>query len=510
MAPDDFRADSRAAATGRAASSEQTQPEAPWWARAYVRLGLLLTVLAASVLALLAVRVGLFDLGSGPAQARGAAFAAGCPGREAPQARRVPAASVGALRGAVAHAAPARAARAYQSGTITIENLFSDDSPERQPASGSQARSVSAGYELRWWLLNRAGNEDDVAADVLEFTTKQTAENALARAASPRCRREATARAGQFPSGARDLRWVNPDNAREWDVLFTRGKRLYRIAYVPSDYPPATGPAQRAHESQRDEATAEALACALAGAACRAPGVHASSTNLATLAASPARSSAARAPSRARAKAYAHAVNLRGYDVPAMVEAAREVPTGGRALSDAFSRCTGDARPTRSLGDFNSPLFSSRNRRQDAVVASTVAVLPSEAAADGYLDQLATDRARACVRRGYERTWLDRVGARRQLRVIRISATPLPDPAPASYRGLRPYVGAAIRVTIDVSARTRRGARVQTPIYIDELAFASGRAVIALAAESVAYPFSNASERYLIAKLVGRAQVNEA
>jgi hypothetical protein len=509
MAPEDFRADSRAAANGRAASSEQTPPEAPWWARGYVRLGLLLAVLAASVLALLAVRVGLFDAGSGPAQARGAAFAAGCPGREAPQARRVPAASVGALRGAVAHAASARAARAYQAGTITIENLFSDDSPERQPASRSQARSVSAGYELRWWLLNRAGNEDDVAADVLEFTTKQTAENALARAASPRCRRQATARAGRFPSGARDLRWVNPDNAREWDVLFTRGKRLYRIAYVPSDYPPATGPTQRAHES-RDEATAEALACAIAAAACRAPGVRASSTNLATLAASPARSSAARATSRAQASAYAHAVNLRGYDVPAMVEAAREVPTGGRALSNAFSRCTDDARLTGSLDDFDSPLFSSRNRRQDAAVASTVAVLPSEAAADGYLDQFATARARACVRRGYERTWLDRVGARRQLRVIRISATPLPDPPPASYRGLRPYVGAAIRVTIDVSARTRRGARVQTPIYIDELAFASGRAVIALAAESVAYPFSNASERYLIAKLVGRAQVNEA
>ena len=63
-----------------------------------------------------------------------------------------------------------------------------------------QAGSVPAGYEVRWWALDREGNEDDVAADVLEFATERRAGEALARAASTRCRRDGTAYAAHFPS----------------------------------------------------------------------------------------------------------------------------------------------------------------------------------------------------------------------------------------------------------------------------------------------------------------------
>jgi hypothetical protein len=481
------------------------------WARGYVRLGVLLAVLAASVLALLSLRVGLFDFGSAPAQARGAAFAAGCPGREAPEVRRVPPASVAALRDAVSRTAPARASREYESGTITTANLWSDEQPRAQPASGSPPHTVAAGYEMRWWSLNRDGNEDDVVADVLEFATSRAAEAALTRAASPRCRAEAAAHAGRSPAGSHELRWLNPDKAREWDVLFTRGARLYRVAYVPPSYPPANGPAQRAKQWQRAQATAELLGCAVADAACRAPDVPTRTTNLATLVdGSAPRASATAAIAREQARRYARLVNLRDYDVPGMVKTTREGPTEEQPSWNTFARCAGEPRSSRSVEEIQSAVFTYRGRRQDATVASTVSVLPSDAAASSDLDVLATDRARECVRRIYSRSWFTREAARSQLRAARISAAPLANPAPVSYRGLRPYLGAAIRVTIQASYTTRRGRHVQVPIYIDDFSFAYGRAVVALVAESVFYPYLRAGERYLMTKLVGRAQVSEA
>jgi hypothetical protein len=480
-------------------------------------LAVLLVVLAASVVAFVSLRVGLFDFASGPAQARAAAFAAGCPGREAPEVRRVPAANLAALRGAVARTAPARASREYESGTITTVNLWSDDEPRRQPASGSPSDMVPAGYEIRWWSLDRDGNEDDVAADVLEFATSRAAEAALRRAASPRCRADATANAGRSPAGSRELRWLNPDKAREWDVLFTRGARLYRVVYVPPSYPPANGPAQRATQWRRAGATAELLACSVADAACRVPSVPVRATNLATLAdGSPARSSANAATARAdaatareQARRYARAVNLRDYDVPELAATTREGPTEQRGSWNTFARCAGESRSSHGVAQIQSPVFASRRRGQDAAVASTVAILPSAALASSDLDALASNRARECIRGVYSRSWSDGEAARDQLRIARISVAPLANPAPVSYRGLRPYLGAAIRVTIEASYTTRRGKRVQLPFYIDDFSFACGRAVVALAAESLSYPFSRAGERYLIAKLVGRAQVSE-
>lgn|GEM_PF-1763482 len=511
MEPDDARADARTDVSGPGAGSDLTPPGAPWWANSHLRLGLLLAGLMAAVLALLSARVGLFDLGSGPAQARAAAFAPGCPGRGAPEVERIPVANLAALRNAASRTMPPRVARVYEMGTITTSNLWSDNQPLGQSSSSSLARSVPAGYEMRWWALDREGNEDDVVADVLEFATKRQAEGALARAASTSCRRDAAAHAGHFPSDARHLFWINPDNAREWDVLFVRGHRLYRVGDVPPAYPPARGPAQRTLERLGANATVEVLACALPGAACPARGLSARATNLATLTTSPSvQPSTSRTIARAQARAYARAVNLRHYDLPGMAEVAPERPTEVRGYWEAFVRCTGELRSTHAVEDIDSPVFSSRGRLQYDVVVSTVAALPSEAVANGYLDVLASARARACIAHSYGRLLLGRAAERNLLRVARISATPLPDSAPTSYRGLGPYRGTALRLTIPSSYTTRRGRHVQLPFYIDEFAFAYGRALIVLTAESVSHPFSQEDEQYLMSKLVGRAEANKA
>jgi hypothetical protein len=259
---------------------------APWWADSRLRLGLLLAGLALAVLALLSAKTELFNRGSGSAQARGAAFAPGCPGQGAPEVKSIPGSDIAALRNEVSPIMPPRVGRVYEAGTITTSNLWSDDPPQRaSPSSstGSQAGSVPAGYEVRWWALDRQGNEDDVVADVLEFASERQAEDALARAASTRCRSDGAAHAARLPSGAGNLYWVNPDNFQQWDVLFARGRRLYRVGDVPSSYPPATSPAQRTLEQHRADSTVEVLACALPGAGCLASAVSARATNLASI-----------------------------------------------------------------------------------------------------------------------------------------------------------------------------------------------------------------------------------
>jgi hypothetical protein len=51
---------------------------------------------------------------------------------------------------------------------------------------------------------------------------------------------------------------------------------------------------------------------------------------------------------------------------------------------------------------------------------------------------------------------------------------------------------------------------VQLPFYFEDFVFAYGRAVIGLSAESFLRPFTQANEQYVMSKLVGRAEANEA
>jgi hypothetical protein len=484
---------------------------APWWADSRLRLGLLFAGLAVAVLALLTAKTELFNRGSGSSQARGTLFAPGCPGQDAPAAESIPGADIAALRNAVSRIMPPRVGRVYEAGTITTSNLWSDDSPQQLPSSGSQAGSVPAGYEMRWWALDREGNEDDVVADVLEFSTERQAQNALLQASSPRCRSDGAAHAGRFPSGADNLYWVNPDNAQQWDVLFARGRRLYRVDDVPSDYPPATGPAQRTLEQHRANSTVEALACALPGAGCQASAVSARATNLATLtASSPSHPGAPRPITRAQAGTYAHAVNLRGYDVPGMTQVVSEGPTEDRGYWETFARCTGEPRPMHAVVTIHSPIFAYSNRLRFQSAYSTVAVLPSEAAAGQYLAVLAGARGRACITHSDGRSLLRHAAESKPLRLGQITVAPLPASAPTSYRGLGPYRATALRLTIQSSYTTRRGRLVQFPFYFEDFVFACGRDLINLTTESSLSPFPPASEQYLMKMLVGRAEANEA
>jgi len=473
---------------------------------------LLLAGLAVAVLALLTAKTELLTGGSGSAQARGAAFPAGCPGRGAPEVKSIPGADLTALRNVVSPIMPPRVGRVYETGTITTSNLWSDANPLRSSSSSSLASSVPAGYEVRWWALDREGSEDDVVADVFEFATERQAEDALTRAASTRCRRDGVAHVARFPSGAGNLFWVNPDNAQQWDVLLVRGHRLYRVSDVPPEYLlTTTPPAQRSLERRRAPSTVELLACALPGAACRASAVSARATNLATLpAGSSVQPSASRPTTRAQASAYAHAVNLRGYDVPGMTQVTPEGPTDDPGYWEAFGRCTGELRSTHTVVSIHSPIFIYRDRLRYRSAYSSVAVLPSEKVADRYVAVLASARARACITHSYGRLLLRRTAKREPLSLGQVAVAPLPASVPTSYRGSGPYRGTALRLTIQSSYTTRRGRRVKFPFYFEDFVFAYGRDVIGLTTASSLNHFLQANEQYLMKVLVGRAEANGA
>lgn len=145
---------------------------------------------------------------------------------------------------------------------------------------------------------------------------------------------------------------------------------------------------------------------------------------------------------------------------------------------------------------------------------------PSEAAANLFIEVLASARARTCITRNYDQSLLHRATARRhatsrnahaaarnQIHFGQLAITPLVAPAPTSYRGSGPYRATTLRLTIQATYTNRRGRRVRFPLYTEAFAFASGRAVIELAGESIfRRPYAQANEQYLMKVLVGRAE----
>jgi hypothetical protein len=226
-----------------------------WRASQRIRLALLLTCCAALALWLAFARTGA--LGH-------AAAGVLCPAAGAPRVVQVTAAELGELRASVARALPDRIGRLYEEGTAEGADFWSDDSPSPPPAIAATPRS--GGYELRWWAPNR----DDVVADVLLFRDPAQAREFLAHAASPRCRAGIARAAGaRWPSGARNLRWVNPDAFAQADVMFVRGRRVYRVAVVQ---PGRAARAPTTADLRRAFRAVDTLACLLPAAACEIAG----------------------------------------------------------------------------------------------------------------------------------------------------------------------------------------------------------------------------------------------
>jgi hypothetical protein len=185
-----------------------------------LRFGALLATLLAALGYLLAS-------GALSSDGSGSSSASACPQSRVPSVVKLEPAQLSPLRARVAAVVPARLARLYEEGSVEGASFFDDAEPTGPTVSPGARRE--GGYEMRW----RASSGAAIVADVLVFADVSAAQRFAALAASPGCRRQASGGSTARPAGARNLTWVNPDGVTQGDVVFARGRRVYRVGEVP-------------------------------------------------------------------------------------------------------------------------------------------------------------------------------------------------------------------------------------------------------------------------------------
>jgi hypothetical protein len=118
-------------------------------------------------------------------------------------------------------------------------------------------------------------------------------------------------------------------------------------------------------------------------------GAHASATPTATV-----------SVTHASALAFAHAVNLRASDQPAMEALGPERPAPSpEASNPEFARCAGEISPDRIVANIRSTLLSTAGEHERRIMLSRVTVLPSEALARRNLAAFSSPHGLRCARR---------------------------------------------------------------------------------------------------------------
>jgi hypothetical protein len=208
----------------------------------------------------------------------------------------------------------------------------------------------------------------------------------------------------------------------------------------------------------------------------------------------PAPAARKRPLTRARALAFARAVNLTSQDVPGFSSAPRderETPAE-RRLAVQLRRCAGATGSAGGLAEVRSPSFRVRRDVLDLDVSSEVSVAPSGALALRELTAIRSARVRTCFSR-YLDSFLHglRPGGA-ELRPVSI-ATGTP-PAPGASGSF------AWRITAPFGVRG-----TTLSLYVDILGFVLGPARVTLVSSGVVRPFPAVIQQRLFTLLLARA-----
>jgi hypothetical protein len=205
---------------------------------------------------------------------------------------------------------------------------------------------------------------------------------------------------------------------------------------------------------------------------------------------------------KARALAFAHAVNLTVTDVPGFTATPKQHSTSAseRRLEQELRGCTGGS-GARALGTRNgvaeagSPNFELKRGILDLTVSSEVSVAQSAAQAAGALSAIRSARVRACVSRYLTQLLRsEHTGGATVTGVSIASGTP---PAPGTTGGF------GWRVTAKL---VYRGIRFN--FYLDILGFVDGPAQVTLTSSGALRPFPAAAEEELFSQLLARAKAH--
>jgi hypothetical protein len=229
----------------------------------------LLVCLGLAVLGLIGTRTSILGAGQDSGAAVGVGWSQ-CASSSPAQVAKVDLRELAILRATLLRVRRWVAGRWYEGGTVEADSAWSDQEPRRLRASRLPGGLWPGGYEMRWWA-NR--NRDDVGADAFLFASSRQARSFFEKASDPACHRSGVQPpAPRWPAGARNLVWINPDDALQHDVFLLRGQVVYRIVDVRAGPPPTSPPS--AAPGQAGVAIADALACALPYSGCLLRLVH--------------------------------------------------------------------------------------------------------------------------------------------------------------------------------------------------------------------------------------------
>jgi hypothetical protein len=202
----------------------------------------------------------------------------------------------------------------------------------------------------------------------------------------------------------------------------------------------------------------------------------------------------AAAPTKARARAFAAAVNLTAADLPGFTGSVAHSTPADKSRGVTLARCAGGVDPRRALVNIDSRNFKAMGSGGIAAeeVGSNVGVLPSSALAARDLAAVRSARGRRCLAAAVNQL-LHAMNAK-GVSYGRAVLSTLPHPAP----GADGSFGLRIKVTSDV-----HGLRI--PFWVDEFGVRVGPAEVSLNALGVLHPFAAADEQRLFALLVARA-----
>jgi hypothetical protein len=196
---------------------------------------------------------------------------------------------------------------------------------------------------------------------------------------------------------------------------------------------------------------------------------------------------------KARALAFAHAVNLTAADVAeAKVSHKRESPDHERA------QC-GLAGPQHELVGAQSPKLTRGSELEVEEISSGVNVVRGARYAASDIAVLRSAQGRACLKRDLIRHYLDHTVGKRadDARIGKIQLSPLPVQAP----GTSGSVGVRITETV-----TYTYSETSIPVYIDFFVFTLGPAEVTVTAVSPVQPEPETTDRQLMQLLLGRAK----
>jgi len=212
---------------------------------------------------------------------------------------------------------------------------------------------------------------------------------------------------------------------------------------------------------------------------------------------SPSGSAAHPPPSRARAIAFARAVNLSASDIPGASIAPRRATASDARERREYRACERSVDQGHHLVDDSSRELKRGQELETEEISSGVTVLADERALAREFSELGRAALRECLARALTRNFSEK--AVRDAHWGRVTITRLPVDAP----GASATIGLRILVMLNFPF-----SEVSVPIYVDVLGFAMGPAEVALSATSVTQPVPAATERELLALLLARARAH--